>query len=322
VNARVAALLVGPGAKRLQAIEEQAKRRFWLVPRKDAEVEHFAVLAQGARSKLAPSNGLEEGAEVRVELGEVGLYDPDAGVGRVDGHAVVVGDAAKLVGKKVKVRIERVLDGVAYASLLTQPGQGATAPAPVTAELEAVKPTRQPPRRRPSQQKSPAEEQPPPKRQPPAKEQPPAKDEPSAEQQPDAVAEEQPETVAEGATAGEAEKPKRKTRRGSRGGRRRRKPATATATSGPAGTAADGDGKVDITVAADGNVEARIHVPEPDLGKAGAEAPDVQAEASSQNGTEAEGAPTTPRRRTRRGSRGGRNRRKKPAAATEKAPDS
>jgi len=303
LNARVAALVVGPGAARLRAIEEQAKRRFYLVPRKDAELEHFSVITQGPRSKLAPSNGLEEGAEVRLELGEVGLYDPEAGVGRVNGHAVVVGDAAGQVGKKVKVRIERVLDGVAYASLLTPAGKQKAVPTPVTAELEAVKPTRQPRRRKP------AEEKPEPKK--------------AQEAQEPEEAEEKTEAVAEEAPAeGTAEKPKRKTRRGSRGGRRRRKPAgaTAAAAAGPA----DADGKADGKPE-NGEVAARIHVPGPDLGRQEPEPPAEAAADASQNGDQPDGqsdeAPK-PRKRTRRGSRGGRNRRKKPAATTDSGSDS
>ena len=50
--------------------------------------------------------------------------------------------AAAMVGKKAKVRIERVLDGVAYASLVG----GKKAPEePITAESAAEKPTRKPP---------------------------------------------------------------------------------------------------------------------------------------------------------------------------------
>jgi ribonuclease G len=276
LNARVAALVVGPGAERLRAIEEQAKRRFWLVPRKDVAPHHFNVLAQGSRQKLAPSNGLEEGAEKSIELGEVGLYDPDAGVGRLNGHAVVVGDAASLVGKKVRVRIERVLDGVAYATLVRRGGK--VQPAPVMAEMEAVKPTRQPSRRR----------------------KPAPKPEPAKEKE---------ETTAKAAPApekpgAEAEKPKRKTRRGSRGGRRRRKPATAA--SGAAAASADGK--------PEGEAKARIHVPDPKLGQAEAQAEPAQNGKEAGEGTEA--APR-PRRRTRRGSRGGRNRRKKAATAPE-----
>jgi ribonuclease G len=314
LNARVAALLVGPAAVRLRAIEEQAKRRFWLVPRKDVELEHFSVLTQGPRSKLAPADGLQEGAEVRIELGEVGLYDPDAGVGRVNGHAVVVGDAAKLVGKKVKVRIERVLDGVAYASLLTPAGKEAAPVAPVTAEIEAVKPTRQPRRKKAPEAVQEAPE-----------------------------AEESTEAKTDEGAAEEPEKPKRRTRRGSRGGRRRRRPAASTAAAATAdgdgkveagakpeadakveaGAKVDADAKVDGDGRVDGGVEARIHVPEPDLGQSEPEAVEaVEPEPEpSQNGTQAEETPK-PRRRTRRGSRGGRNRRKKPATATEQAPDS
>jgi len=282
LNARVAAVVVGPAAERLRAIEEQVRRRFWLVPRKDVDVEHFNVLKQGPRSKLAPSNGLEEGSEARLELGEVGLYDPDAGVGRLNGHAVVVGDAAKMVGKKVKVRIERVLDGVAYASLLTTAGREKTAGAPVTAELEAVKPTRQPRRRKPATPKA---------------------QEPAAEEEVAAAGENDEDEAT-------PETPKRKTRRGSRGGRKRRKPATAAVS-----TNEDG--------ADDGQGEARIHVPEPDLGQDGAKAEAIAETEPSQNGAqpEVEDVPK-PRKRTRRGSRGGRNRRKKPAATTETGSDS
>ncbi len=257
---------------------------------------------------------------MRIELGEVGLYDPDAGVGRLDGHVIVVGDAAKMVGKKVKVRIERVLDGVAYASLLTTPGKETTLIVPVTAELEAVKPTRQPPRRKPAEPKSaepkaaaPKSAEPKPK---PAEPKPkaaapkPAGTKPTEPKAEKPATEKKVEAKAEVGEAEAAEKPKRRTRRGSRGGRGRRKPATAAAT---AEATAEADG------GANGQVEARIHVPEPDLGQ---EEPEAVAEAEpsdpSQNGAEPEKAPT-PRRRTRRGSRGGRNRRKKPAAATEKA---
>ncbi len=64
----------------------------------------------------------------------------------MDGLDVCVGEAATLVGKKVKVRVERVLDGVAYATLVRRAGK--KAPEPLTAEAEAEKPTRKPPARR------------------------------------------------------------------------------------------------------------------------------------------------------------------------------
>src|SRR5205823_8466210 len=86
--------------------------------------------------------------------------------------------------------------------------------------------------------------------------------------------------------------PKKKTRRGSRGGRGRKKPATAAVST---------NGAVEAET-----VEPRrptIHVPAADVSQTGA---------VSQNGDEPE---ATPKKKTRRGSRGGR-RRRKPAATT------
>jgi ribonuclease G len=193
VNASVAARLAGPGASRLRAIEEEARRRFWLVTRKDVPADHFEVLAQGSRQKLAPEASFAEGDEKRIELGEIGLYDPTAGVGRVNGSPIVVGDAAGQVGKRVRIRVERILDGVSYGTLIA--GAKDEPLEPITAESLAEKPTRQP-RTRVKRAAEPAPEQ---------------------------------AIQAVGGDEAVQEKPKKKTRRGSRGGRRRKKPAAATA---------------------------------------------------------------------------------------------
>jgi ribonuclease G len=212
LNARVASILIGPGASRLAAIEEETKRRFLIESREDVATNHFEVLGKGTYESLAPEGAGREGKQVELKLVEVGLHDVNAGVGNLDGLAVCVGGGAKLVGKKAKVRIERVLDGTAYATLVG----GAKEPeAPITAESEAEKPTRKPPaRKRSSGEAGPVE----------------GSDEAAEEPggSPGKAASPEPEEA----------KPKKKTRRGSRGGRRRRKkPAEATAT---AATVADG----------------------------------------------------------------------------------
>ena len=143
VNPKTAALLVGPGASRLLEIEAATKKRFFLVPKEGVHLDHAAVLAEGKLEALQPDSPVAEGKQVEVKLVELGLHDGGAAVGKVDGLDVVVGGAAKLVGKKAKVRIERVLDGVAYASLLAG---GQTRPEPITFESEAEKPTRAPSR--------------------------------------------------------------------------------------------------------------------------------------------------------------------------------
>jgi len=264
VAARVASLLIGPGASRLTELERQARRRFYLVGKEDTHLDHFVVLEEGKREDLAPTAPVEEGGRVQLTLGEVGLHDPSAGVGKVEGFDVSVANTAKQVGKKVTVRVERVLDGMAYGTVVSR---AAAVDEPITAEGEAEKPTRRAPAKK-------AE----------------AEDEVGVAEEAEAGEE------AEEAEAGEATevpgepKPKKKTRRGSRGGRGRKKSTPTAATNGAA------------------PVEAKIHVPAPDLGEKGEEEP-------SEDGDGAE--PPKPKKKTRRGTRGGRNRKKKTATAAK-----
>src|SRR5207237_5212597 len=145
LNAKVASLVIGPGAERLAELEAQTKKRFFIETVEGVHSDHFAVLAEGSVAKLQPAAPVEQDAEVELKLVEVGLHDPAAGVAKLDGLDLVVADAAKLVGKKVKARIVRVLDGTAYATLVAADRQQ---PHAITAETEAEKPTRKPPSRR------------------------------------------------------------------------------------------------------------------------------------------------------------------------------
>ncbi len=139
VAGRIAWLVAGSGGERLRELEETTKRRFFLVGKEGEHLDHFRVLDQGTLAKVAPDAPFEPGQEVDVKLGEVGLHDPHAGAGKVGDVDVVVGSAAKLVGKKVKARITAVTDGLAWAELLAPV---AAADEPLTAESEAEKPTR------------------------------------------------------------------------------------------------------------------------------------------------------------------------------------
>src|SRR5207248_2983600 len=146
LSAPIAAALIGPGASRLRELETMTKRRFFLEGKPDTHLDHFVVLAEGKLADLAPKAAVEEAAELQVELVEVDRHDGTAAVGKLDGFDVCVAGAASLVGKRVKVRIERVLDGVAYATLVRRAGK--KVPEPLTAEAEAEKPTRKPPARK------------------------------------------------------------------------------------------------------------------------------------------------------------------------------
>jgi ribonuclease G len=330
LNAHVAALLIGPGASRLARIEAATRRRFLITASDSVDHEHFEVLGEGPPEKLAMEAPVAEGQELSVKPVEVGLYDREAAVAKLDSYDIIVSGAAKLVGKKAKARVERVMDGVAYATLVSPAAPERAAP--ITAEDLAEKPTRARKAKvadaaeaaaaaeEPEEPSSGAE---------PGDEESPAAEKPQkrsrrgtrggrrrSKKPAEAVAEAEAVAVAaegvaveaeseavpgaEGEAPGEGdEAPKKKrTRRGSRGGRRRKKPEAATATNG----AGAGD-EAEAAQAA-----PRIHVPAPDLGR--------ELEPSD-NGVEAERA--TPRKKTRRGSRGGRNRRRKPVVAESTA---
>ena len=327
LNARVAGLIVGDGT-RLQELEDVTKRRFFFVGVEDVHLDHMRVLEQGPVEKLAPAAPVEVGEELELKLGELGLYDARAGVGKFKGIEVVVADAAKLVGKKVQVRIVAVMDGVAYAvqagcgagraadhcrgrgraadppaarSQGRRRGGGGARPKPrkssrprnrtrrrLRAGPGSAVPPRNPLRARPRR----------PRQHPSASARaslplPKLRRRAEAEDEPDA------EAPAEGEAPAA---PKKRTRRGTRGGRNRKRKT-------PAAETAEANG--DLTHPAEEEEPAVeeappapvIHVPDRELGQ------DDDEEESADDETPAG-------RSTRRGSRGGRNRRKKPSVAT------
>ena len=145
LNARVASILIGSAAQRLKDIETATKRRFLIVGRDGIHADHFALIQEGTVEQLLPVPPIAEGASVELKLVELGLYDAQAGIAKLDGVTYVVAEAARLVGKKVTARVERYLDGVAYAALLDPAPKRPLEP--ITAESEAEKPTRQPRRK-------------------------------------------------------------------------------------------------------------------------------------------------------------------------------
>jgi ribonuclease G len=312
LHPRTLALVAGPGGARLAALEEATRRRFYLVPADGhAHADHFEVLAEGKRADLAPETTIEEGLEVELKLVEVDLHDGAAAVGKVDGFDVVVADAAKLVGKKRKVLIGRVLEGRAYASLVDA-DDGAM---PITFESEAEKPTRAPTRRKTAEAPVDPTETP--------------------SELPEAVADEGELEVAEAeheaATEEKASEARKRTRRGSRGGRRRRKSPSAAAPAEPSAdeepeavAEPEPDTAADQAPAVPRRRRApKIHVPGDDVAADAATADGDRVESTEEAAGDApieaavepsEDGAAPARKRTRRGSRGGRNRRRKTAA--------
>jgi ribonuclease G len=334
-------LVVGPGGDRLAALEASTRRRFFLAPAEGhVHADHFDVLAEGKRDDLQPQSSVAEDAELELKLVEVGLHDPSAGVGKLDGSDVVVAGAAARVGKRVKIRVGRVLEGQVFATLV----DAGAPPAPITFESEAEKPTRAPARRA-AGAKGKREAEPPEGAQPAAAATAEAEEAAETEIETEAVAAEPGSEEGEAPGEGEAEKPKKKTRRGSRGGRRRKKKPTEPAEGAADEEAPAGEPEEDGRPSAEPPVEAvaettpepkpkpkarraartpKIHTPDSGRGEAAgdgaAAAAGVDAEAEPEmepaSGAAADGE--KPKKKTRRGSRGGR-RRRKPAEAVAQA---
>ena len=312
LSAPIAAVLIGPGARRLQELEAMTKRRFFLDGKPDMHTDHFVVLAEGKLVDLAPKAPVEEGVELMLDLVEIDRHDGGAAVGKVEGFDVCVAEAATLVGKKVKVRVERVLDGIAYATLVRAAKK---VPEPLTAEAEAEKPTRKPPARKGADAQAGTTE---------------TDDDDLEAEEPaeDEASRTRPRTSsrwtrswssrtsrcprlpsAPAEVDGEAVAPvKRKTRRGSRGGKNRKKPA-GTGAAKAAASEEEEAGEPEATLdPAETAAEKRvtIHLPSDALGREDEEGCGGRC-----------GDPVRERRtaavakkKTRRGSRGGKNRRK------------
>jgi ribonuclease G len=280
--APIASALIGPGARRLIELEALTKRRFFLEGKPDMHLDHFVVLAEGKLADLTPPSPVAEGAELQIELVEVDRHDATAAVGKLDGVDVCVGDAAQLVGKRVKVRVERVLDGTAYASLTRR----AKAAEPLTAEAEAEKPTRKPPVRKGAEAGAPVSDT--------EAEELEIEEADEAEEVEDVEEADEDEEAASDTPAAAA---KKKTRRGSRGGRNRKKPTTIHLPPDELGAPKAAEEPQPAAAKA-----------EPVSDTEAPETPDAP-EAPSENGAEPR------KKKTRRGSRGGKNRRKKPAGA-------
>ncbi len=295
LSAKVASILIGPGASRLAEIEATTKRRFFITAKDDTHLDHFLVVAEGSVAQLQPKPPLEEGAEVEVKLVEIDRYDQNAAIGKVGAYEICVADAAKLVGKKVKVLVVRALEDVAYATRLDLP---ALPPGPLTAEAEAEKPTRAPRARKAAEgevlEDGEIEEE-------------------EVEELEVGEAEEDDEPADEDvvvADDGVVTPAKKRSRRGTRGGRGRKRPTPAAADGGVEGAEAP-------VVEAETPAGPRIHVPPREF-----EAPAVAATAAepvAETVTETETGEVDPaappKKKTRRGSRGGRGRTKKPAVA-------
>ncbi len=208
LNSQVATMLIGPGAARLAELEKETGRSLQIKGRQRASHDHFVVLEEGAAEEVEPQAlPVERGQELDVELEEAHQHSDTDAIARVDGYVVTVSDGAGRVGENVRIRIENVAKTTAKAVIADEESPNGDGPAgDAPAEEKPKKKTRRGTRggrgRKKKTETAAAAEAP-------------------AE---DAAAEEAP-TAAKNGDEPATEVKKKKTRRGTRGGRgRKRKP--------------------------------------------------------------------------------------------------
>jgi ribonuclease G len=107
LNSQVAGALIGPGASRLQELEKETGRHFAFKTKPRAAHDHFAVLAEGAAADIDPQSfPVSPGQELEVKIEEPHLHGETDAIARLDGYVVTVADAAEKVGETVRIRIE------------------------------------------------------------------------------------------------------------------------------------------------------------------------------------------------------------------------
>ena len=195
LNSQVAKLLVGAGGSRLAELEKETGRKLALKGRQRAPHDHFVVLSEGKPAEEEPQAApVEKGQELEVELEEAHLHAETDAIARLDGYVITVADAAAKVGETVPVRVEDVGKTSARAVLASENGE------------KPKKKTRRGSRGGRGRRKKAATEG-------------------AAEVSSESAAVEEPESQAEAEpeAADEAPKKKKKTRRGTRGGRGRKR---------------------------------------------------------------------------------------------------
>jgi len=127
VHPKVASILAGaPGrAGALAEIEADTGKHFHFEGTEALPIDNFEVVLEGTQREVEErALPFREGEEVLVSIEEPHMYNEDDAVAKLDGYVVSVGGAARLVGQKTLVRIDKVGRSAAEASLVNPPPEG------------------------------------------------------------------------------------------------------------------------------------------------------------------------------------------------------
>ncbi len=117
VHPKVAAELIDSESG-LAELEAETGKQFHFEGGDALPIDTFEVVETGTRAKIEErALPFKVGEEVLVKIDEPHMYNPDDAVARVDSYIVSVTGAARFVGQRKLVRIERVERAAAVASL-------------------------------------------------------------------------------------------------------------------------------------------------------------------------------------------------------------
>ena len=124
VNPKVATILVGSHGVEgpIHEIEQETGKHFHFEGTEALPIDHFEVVLEGTPDDVEErALPFREGEEVLVHIEEPHMYNEDDAVAKLDGYVVSVSGAARLVGEKTLVRIDKVGRSAAEASLVNPP---------------------------------------------------------------------------------------------------------------------------------------------------------------------------------------------------------
>src|SRR3954449_11691352 len=129
VHPKVASILVGgPGrVGALADIESNTGKPSHFGGTEPLPIDIFEVVLEGSHSEVEErALPFREGEEVLVSIEEPHMYNEDDAVAKLDGYVVSVTGAARLVGDKTLVRIDKVGRSAAEASLVNPPPEASS----------------------------------------------------------------------------------------------------------------------------------------------------------------------------------------------------
>jgi ribonuclease G len=129
LNAKVASLLVGPGGAKLLELERDTGKFFSIEAGERLPLEEVDVVSEGTRDEVLDGRPtVTEGSELKVKVDEPHMYNTTDGVAHVNGYSIVIGGAITYIGEQHRVRIDRITRACAFASLLDAQPRGAVLP--------------------------------------------------------------------------------------------------------------------------------------------------------------------------------------------------